>query len=104
MFHDMIHKEVQVYVDNMMVKSETRERHPAPLKNFLKRVKKYSLRLNPKKCIFGVTSARCLGTLLGLSLRLYFLTLMRNFLRAAVCPSLVSNFTSMSSTYTFTSL
>ena len=38
MFHDMIHKEVEVYVDDMKVKSKTREGHPAALKKFLKRV------------------------------------------------------------------
>ena len=26
-FHDMIHREVEVYVDDMLVKSETREEH-----------------------------------------------------------------------------
>ena len=61
MFHDMIHKEVEVYVDDMMVKSETREGHPVALEKFLIRVKKYSLRLNPKKCVFGVTSGKMLG-------------------------------------------
>ena len=55
MFHDMIHKQVEVYVDNMMVKSKTREKHPVALEKFMQRVDKYNLRLNPKKCVFGVT-------------------------------------------------
>ena len=29
MFHDIIHKEVEVHIDDMMVKSKTREGHPA---------------------------------------------------------------------------
>ena len=61
MFHDMIHKEVEVYIDYMMVKLKTREGHPVVLEKFLKRVKKYSLGLNPKKCIFGVTLGKLLG-------------------------------------------
>ena len=61
MFHDMIHKEVEVYVDDMMVKLITREVHPAALEKFLRRVKKYSLRLNPKKYIFGVSFGKMLG-------------------------------------------
>ena len=61
MFHDMIHKEVKVYVDDMMVKLETREGYPATLEKFLRRVKKYSLRLNPKKCVFEVTSSKMVG-------------------------------------------
>ena len=44
-----------------MVKLTTREGHPIALKKFLKRVKKYSLRLNPKKCVFRVTSGKILG-------------------------------------------
>ena len=47
MFHDMIHKELEVYVDDMMVKSKTREGHLVALEKFLRSVKKYSLR--PKR-------------------------------------------------------
>ena len=57
----MIHKEVEVYVDDMMFKLESREVHPAALKKFLRRVEKYSLSLNLNKCIFGVTSDKILG-------------------------------------------
>ena len=59
--HDMIHKEIKVYVDDMMVKSPTREGHFEALDKFLDRVKKYNLRPNPKKCVFGVTSGKLLG-------------------------------------------
>ena len=61
MSHDMIHKEVKVYVDDMMIKSKTREGHPAALKKFLRRAENYSLKLNPKKCVFRVTSGKMLG-------------------------------------------
>ena len=54
LFHDMIHKEVEVYVDDMMVKSKTRE-------GDFEVLEKYNLRLNPKKCVFGVTSEKLLG-------------------------------------------
>ena len=60
MFYDMIHKEVEVYVDNMMVKSKMRERHFEPLDKFLARLEKYNLRLNPKKCVFVVTLGKLL--------------------------------------------
>ena len=59
--HDMIHKEIEVYVDDMMVKSPTREGHFKALDRFLERAEKYNLRLNPKKCIFGVASGKLLG-------------------------------------------
>ena len=61
LFHDMMHKEVEVYVDDMMVKSETREGYFEALDKFLARLEKYNLRLNPKKCLFGVTLEKLLG-------------------------------------------
>ena len=61
LFHDMMHKEVEVYVDDIMVKLETREGHFKALDKFLARLEKYNLRLNPKKCVFGVTSGKLLG-------------------------------------------
>ena len=57
----MMHKEVEVYVDDMMVKSEIREGHFKALDKFLARLEKYNLRLNPKKCIFRVTLGKLLG-------------------------------------------
>ena len=61
LFHDMMHKEVEVYIDDMMVKSETREGHFEALDKFLERLEKYNLRLNPKKCTFGITLGKLLG-------------------------------------------
>ena len=61
LFHDMIHKEAEVYIDDMMVKSEMREENFEALDKFLARIERYNLRLNPKKCIFGVTSRKLLG-------------------------------------------
>ena len=61
LLHDMIHKEIEVYVDDMMVKSTTKEGHFIALDKFLVRAEKYNLRLNPKKYIFGMTSGKLLG-------------------------------------------
>ena len=61
LFHDMMHKEVEVYVDDMMVKSKTREGHFEALDKFLARLAKYNLRLNPKKYVFGITLGKLLG-------------------------------------------
>lgn len=44
LLHDMIHKEIEVYVDDMMVKSGAKEGHFAALDKFLARVEKYNLR------------------------------------------------------------
>ena len=61
MFHDLIHKEVEVYVDDMIVKSKDREGHMPALRKFFERIQFYKLQLNPKKCTFGVTSGKLLG-------------------------------------------
>ena len=50
-----------MYVDDMMVKFPTREGHFEVLDKFLVRAEKYNLILNPKKCIFRVTSGKLLG-------------------------------------------
>ena len=52
----IFHKEIEVYIDDMMVKSLTREGHFEALDKFLDKDKQYNLRLNPKKCVFGVVS------------------------------------------------
>ena len=65
LLHDMIHKEIEVYIDDMMVKSPTREGHFGALDKFLARAERYNLRLNPKKCVFGVTSGKLLGHIIS---------------------------------------
>ena len=61
LLHDLIHKEVEVYVDDMIVKSKDREGHIPALRKFFERIQFYKLQLNPKKCTFGVTSGKLLG-------------------------------------------
>ena len=48
-----------------MFKSETREGYFEALDKFLSRLEKYNLRLNMKKCIFGVTSTKLLGLIVS---------------------------------------
>ena len=61
LFHDMMHRDVEVYVDDMTVKFQDRADHLAALQRFFKRIRQFRLRLNPKKCTFGVTSGKLLG-------------------------------------------
>ena len=61
LFHDMMHRDVDVYVDDMIVKSQDRADHLAALERFFKRIRQFKLRLNPKKHTFGVTSGKLLG-------------------------------------------
>ena len=57
----MMHKDVEVYVDDMIVKSRDRVDHLAALQRFFERIRQFRLRLNPKKFTFGVTYGKLLG-------------------------------------------
>ena len=61
LFHDMMPRDVEVYVDDMIVKSRDKADHWAALERFFKRIRCFRLRLNPKKCTFGVTYGKLLG-------------------------------------------
>ena len=61
LFHDMMHKEIEVYVDNMIAKSRIEEEHLVNLRKLFERLCKYQLRLNPAKCTFKVKSGKLLG-------------------------------------------
>jgi len=61
LFHDMMHKEIEVYVDDMIAKSKSEEEHLANLRKLFERLRKFKLRLNPAKCTFGVRSGKLLG-------------------------------------------
>nr|XP_033508355.1 uncharacterized protein LOC117273316 [Nicotiana tomentosiformis] len=60
-FHDMMHQEIEVYVDDVIIKSRTQEDHVWDLRKFFKRLCRYDLKLNPAKCAFRVLSGKLLG-------------------------------------------
>ncbi|XP_055801332.1 uncharacterized protein LOC129870542 [Solanum dulcamara] len=60
-FHDMIHKEIEVYVDDVIIKSQNSSNHLTDLKKFFDRLRRYNLKLNPAKCAFGVPAEKLLG-------------------------------------------
>ena len=41
LFHDMMHKEIEVYVDDMIAKSQGEENDPTNFKKLFERLKKY---------------------------------------------------------------
>jgi hypothetical protein len=61
MFHGQIGRNVEVYVDDMLVKSKQDEDHLADLKETFQALRRYNMKLNPAKCVFGVTSSKFLG-------------------------------------------
>ena len=61
MFEVLIGKTMEVYVDNMMVKSERVIDHVSNLEEMFKVLKSYQIKLNPLKCVFGMVSGKFLG-------------------------------------------
>ena len=52
---------MEVYIDNMLVKSTTAELHIAHLTEAFQILKEYNMKLNPAKCAFGVSVEKFLG-------------------------------------------
>ena len=50
LFHGMMHRNVEGYVDDMIVKSCDKADHWAGLECFFQRIRCFRLRLSPKKC------------------------------------------------------
>ena len=60
-FHDMIHKEIEVYIKDTIAKSQIEEDHIINLEKLFARLRKFILRLNPNKCTFRVRPSKLLG-------------------------------------------
>jgi len=60
-FKDLIGDNMEVHVDDMLVKSVQRVEHLQYLDKAFNLLKQYEVKLNPKKCTFGVTSGKFLG-------------------------------------------
>src|SRR3954466_9632863 len=54
MFHDFIDKFMQVYIDDIVIKSNSENGHLDHLRQSFERMRKYGLKMNPLKCAFGV--------------------------------------------------
>jgi len=62
MFHDFIGKFMQIYIDDIVVKSFAEKDHLDHLQRSFERMRKFGLKMNPLKCAFGV----CAGDFLGI--------------------------------------
>ena len=56
-------KNLEVYVDDSIVKSKTEEDMVIDLLETFDNMKKYIMKLNPRKCVFGIKSGKFLGYL-----------------------------------------
>ncbi|PKU75427.1 putative mitochondrial protein [Dendrobium catenatum] len=60
-FDDLIHNQVECYIDDVVLKSKVKEAHLYDLRVVFERLRRYDLKMNPLKCAFGVTSEKFLG-------------------------------------------
>ncbi|KAM1798093.1 hypothetical protein ACFX12_032194 [Malus domestica] len=65
MFAEQIGKNMEVYVDDMLVKSKHADQHITNLSEIFTILKRYRMRLNPNKCAFGVGSGKFLGFMIS---------------------------------------
>ena len=61
MFESQLGKNIEIYIDDMVVKSKVVSEHLGDLGNILEVLRKYKLRLNASKCSFGIGSGKFLG-------------------------------------------
>ena len=61
MFESQLGKNIEIYIDDMVVKSKMVSEHLRDLRAIFEILRKYKLRLNPFKCSFDVGSGKFLG-------------------------------------------
>ena len=61
MFEPQLGKNIEVYIDDMVVKSKVVFEHVGDLRNIFEILRKYKLRLNASKCSFGMGLGKFLG-------------------------------------------
>ena len=61
MLHSQIGHNIEVYLDDMLVKSLDKERHLDDLQETFETLRQYKMKLNSSKCTFGVSFGKFLG-------------------------------------------
>jgi len=56
---------MEVYVDDMIVKSMLDDVHGQDLRKMFDILRTFMMKLNPKKCVFGVRSSKFLGFMIS---------------------------------------
>jgi hypothetical protein len=62
-FHDLISKLVEIYIDDVVVKSASVEGCLGDVRQVLERTRRFGLKMNPNKCPFGISARQFLGFL-----------------------------------------
>ena len=60
-FKPLIGRKVEVYIDDIVVKSITKGEHEQHLEEVFYLLRKYDMKLNPSKCAFGMNAGKFLG-------------------------------------------
>src|SRR6185437_4884161 len=60
-FHNLVGVILEVYIDDIVIKSAGLGNHLANLRLALERMRRYGLKMNPLKCAFGVSAGKFLG-------------------------------------------
>ena len=60
-FHDLLGIVLEIYIDDIVVKSDGFDHHLADLRLAFERMRRYGLKMNPLKCAFGVSAGKFLG-------------------------------------------
>ena len=61
MFEPQLGKNIEIYIDDMVVKSKTESKHVNDLRDIFRILRRHKLRLNASKCSFGVGLGKFLG-------------------------------------------
>ena len=61
MFRPQIGQNIEVYVDDMLVKNARETQHLDDLQETFDTLRQYKMKLNPRKCAFGVASGKFLS-------------------------------------------
>jgi hypothetical protein len=62
-YHDLIGKLVEIYINDVVVKSTSIGGHLGDLRQVFERTRWFGFKMNPKKCAFGVSAGQSLGFL-----------------------------------------
>jgi hypothetical protein len=60
-FHELIDKIFEIYIDDVVIKSLNHESHSEGVRKTLECTRKHGLKMNPNKCSFGVSAGEFLG-------------------------------------------
>ena len=63
-FHDMLDHHMEVYINDIVVKSKWASKHVNHLKKIFKRMRLHKLKFNPLKCAFRIRAGKFLRFLI----------------------------------------